>query len=29
MQNNNLEVEIQYQQSDKVCSVFVIGREKK
>jgi hypothetical protein len=28
MQNNNLEVEVQYQQSDFMCSVLIFGREK-
>jgi DNA-binding protein YbaB len=27
MQDNNLEVEVQYQQSDKICSVLILGRE--
>jgi hypothetical protein len=28
MQNSNLEVEVQYQQSDNYCSALILGREK-
>ncbi len=28
VQNNNLEVEVQYQQSDDYCSALILGREK-
>jgi DNA-binding protein YbaB len=28
MQENNLEVEVQYQQSDLTCSVLILGKEK-
>jgi hypothetical protein len=28
MQNQNLEVDVQYQMNDKYCSVLILGREK-